>query len=274
MSLPAVLLVLAAAVVHALWNRSVHAGEDRLAVMAVSSLGAGVLLSPAVALAPPTTVWPFVLASGVVEAVYGVLLAGAYARGSIAVAYPVGRGTAPLLVTLGGWVALQQRPSTGAVLGAVAVGGGLVVVATAARRWQQLPAVGWAVATGVAIATYSVIDAGAVTRLSGPLAAAGYIGVGMGVQGLLLTALVVRSGRTGADRLTAVGLSGLGVALGVVTAYLAVVVAFQLAPAGRVSTLRESSVLVAVALSAQRRQPVVWFGAALVVAGALLSAFG
>jgi uncharacterized membrane protein len=60
----------------------------------------------------------------------------------------------------------------------------------------------------------------------------------------------------------------------VVTAYLAVVIAFQLAPAGRVSTLRESSVLVAVALSAQRRRPVVWVGAGLVVAGALLSAFG
>ncbi len=274
MSLPAVLLVLAAAVVHALWNRSVHAGDDRVAVMAVSSLGAGVLLSPALALAPPTQVWPFVLASGAVEAVYAVLLAGAYARGSIAVAYPVGRGTAPLLVTLGGWVALQQRPSPGAVLGAVAVGSGLVVVASAARRWQQLPAVAWAVATGVAIATYSVIDAGAVTRLPGPLAAAGYIGAGMGVQGLLLTAPLLLTGRRGVRRLKGGGRSGLGVSLGVVTAYLAVVIAFQLAPAGRVSTLRESSVLVAVALSAQRRRPVVWVGAALVALGALLSALG
>jgi len=55
-------------------------------------------------------------------------------------------------------------------------------------------------------------------------------------------------------------------------AYGAVLLAFRLAPAGRVATLRESSVLVAVALSADRRRPAVWVGAALVVLGAVAAA--
>ena len=58
--------------------------------------------------------------------------------------------------------------------------------------------------------------------------------------------------------------------LGVVAAYLLVLLAFQRADAGRVATLRESSVLVAVALTRIARPATVWAGAALVALGAVL----
>ncbi len=38
--------------------------------------------------------------SGVVEAVYFVLLAAAYRRGDLSVVYPIARGTAPLLAVV------------------------------------------------------------------------------------------------------------------------------------------------------------------------------
>ena len=57
-----------------------------------------------------------------------------------------------------------------------------------------------------------------------------------------------------------------------VGAYLLVLYAFQRAPAGRVSTLRESSVLIGILLSGERPSSAVWVGAVLVLMGALLAA--
>lgn len=270
MTLPALLLVLLSAVAHAAWNRRLHVVEDRLAVMAVAGLASGAVLLPALLWRPPTGVWPLVVLSGLVEAAYCVLLSAAYARGSLAVAYPIGRGTAPLLVTVFGAAVLGQRPAPVALLGAALVGAGLVVVAGVARSAGQGAAVGWALATGCAIATYSLIDARAMSVLGSAAAAPGYLGAEMFVQtGALVAVLAVRRATSVPARLRAAARQGAAVGIGMTLAYGLVVTAFALAPAGRVATLRESSVLLAVALSPERRRRRVWVGAALVVAGAV-----
>lgn len=233
--------------------------------MAVGGLAGGVLLLPAVVARPPHGVWPLVALSGLVEAVYAGLLAAAYARGALSVAYPIGRGTAPLLVTLGSWAVLGQTPTAVTLAGAGALACGLVLVAGAGGRLGQWTAVGFAVATGTAIAGYSVIDAFAVRHASAP----GYLGATLLVQGLLLAAAC---GRDAPARLRAALRPGALVGVGVVAAYLLVLLAFQRADAGRVATLREVSVLIAVAWSAGRREPLTWAGAVLVVAGALAAA--
>jgi drug/metabolite transporter (DMT)-like permease len=257
--------VLAAAVVHAAWNRLVHGTGDRLATMAVGGLAGGAMLLPVTAMRPPSSVWPLVGLSGVVEAVYGVLLAAAYARGSLAVAYPIGRGTAPLLVTLGSWVVLAQRPGPAAALGACALAAGLILVAGVGGRAGQWGAVGFALATGASIAGYSLIDAAAVRHTS----AAGYLGAALLLQGALLA---LACGRGAPSRLWSVRRPGALVGVGVVAAYLLVLLAFQRADAGRVATLREVSVLIAVAWSGARRDLPTWAGAGLVVAGAIAAA--
>lgn len=275
-------LVLAAAVAHALWNRVVHAVEDRVATLAVAGFAGALVLSPALVVAPPSG-WPraavlLALGSGLAEAVYCGLLAAAYARGSLAVTYPVGRGTAPLLVTVGAWLVLGQRPAALAALGALALATGLVLVAGVARDLGQRSSVGWAVGVGAVIATYSVMDAAAVRRLAdaavGPAAAPAYLAVTLLLQGVLLA--LAAWARGGAVRMRdgwrAARGTGSLVGLGVVAAYLLVLLAFQRADAGRVATLRESSVLLAVALTRGARPPTVWAGAALVAAGAVLVA--
>jgi len=78
--------------------------------------------------------------------------------------------------------------------------------------------------------------------------------------------------RIGWDRLRRALRPGTAVGLGTVVAYLLVLLAFRRAPAGRVSTLREVSVLLAVALSADRARPRLWLGAVLVVLGAVAAA--
>jgi drug/metabolite transporter (DMT)-like permease len=262
----AVALVLVAAVLHASWNRVLHAEDDRVAAMAVAGLVVGVLLLPGVILSPPWWALPFVIASATAHVAYALGLSAAYRRGALSVAYPLGRGVAPLLVTLGGWLLLSERPDAGALIGAISLAAGLALIAVAGGRAGQGAAVGFALLTGLTIAAYSVVDAGAVRQVS-PV---GYLGAVLGIQGVLLT-LLVRGSRPRLRR----GLrSGVLIAVGSVGAYLLVLFAFQLAPAGRVSTLREASVLIGLMLSGERPSRAVWIGAIFVLAGALLAAHG
>ena len=136
-------------------------------------------------------------------------LSAAYRRGALSVAYPLGRGVAPLLVTLGGWLLLSERPDAGALIGAISLAAGLALIAVAGGRAGQGAAVGFALLTGLTIAAYSVVDAGAVRQVS-PV---GYLGAVLGIQGVLLT-LLMRGNRTRLRRglrsgaLIAVGLVG------------------------------------------------------------------
>jgi drug/metabolite transporter (DMT)-like permease len=259
-------LVLLAACFHAGWNLTLHETSDRIAAMAVAGLVAGLALLPFTLAAPPWRVWPLILLSGIAEAAYALLLSAAYQRGALAVGYPIARGTAPVLVTLGAWLLLSQPTSLLTLAGAALLLAGLTLVALGGRRLGQLAAVGFAVLTGCAIATYSVIDARAVgTPGVSPIA---YLGPVLAVQCVLLLAWIRGDWR----RIRRAGRPGVMIAIGTVAAYPLVLLAFQRAGAGRVATLREVSVLIGVFLSRGQRGWRVWLGATLVVAGMVLTA--
>ena len=166
----AVALVLAAAVLHALWNVRLHGADDRVAAMAMSGLISGLVLLPFFVLDPPSGVWGLLLISGVAEAVYGLALAGAYRRGELSVTYPVGRGSAPLMATLAATVVVGQPASARTVVAASLVAVGLGLLAFRSHRSGTLAATGLALIVGATIATYSVVDARAVGLGAAPLA--------------------------------------------------------------------------------------------------------
>lgn len=257
-------LVLLAACFHAAWNLTLHETSDRVAAMAVSGLFAGIVLLPVTLLAPPWKVVPLIVLSGLAETAYALLLSAAYRRGALAVAYPIARGTAPLLVTLGGIVVLSQIPPPLNVVGAALLLGGLTLVGLAGRRLGQMSAVAFALLTGCAIASYSLIDARAVQTVS-PV---GYVGPVLFLQGLVLMAWL----RMDIPRVRKALVPGIQIAFGSVASYVLVLFAFQMARAGQVETLREVSVLLGVFLSRSRRGWQVWLGASLVVVGVILTA--
>jgi drug/metabolite transporter (DMT)-like permease len=191
-------------------------------------------------------------------------LVAAYHRGELALAYPLARGTAPALVTLGGWLVLRERPDATSVAGALALGLGLALLADSGRRSDQLPAIGFALMAGMAIASYSVVDAAASRKVS----PAGYLGAVLTLQGLALTARM----RFDPARLRRSFWLGTWIGIGGVIAYLMVLTAFRFSHAGEVATLRETSVLLVVLLSPRRRDHRVWIAAMLVTAGAMLAA--
>ncbi|HWV25545.1 MAG TPA: EamA family transporter [Thermomicrobiales bacterium] len=275
MPLDAIALVLIAALIHAGWNRLLHQSGDREAVMALSGWLTGIVMVPLFFIWPPWQVWPLILLSGLAQAVYGILLSAAYQRGMLSVSYPIARGTAPLFVTLGGWLLLSQTPGPGAIAGSILLAIGLATIARVGSRSNQGAAVLLAACTGLAIASYQIIDAAAVRDVN----PAGYLGPVFLVQGILITVWMMKTRNYGFTKATIPALfrgsyrPGALVAFGSTAAYLLVVFALQRADAGRVATLREVSILIGVLISGQRPGRATLIGAMFVVAGTLLAAF-
>ncbi len=104
------------------------------------------------------------LLSSILETAYLWLLSTAYRRGELSAAYPIARGTAPLIAVAIGLVVLGERMSGLQLAGvAVLLTGILAVTYSQARGHATLPAL----LTGVMIATYTSVDRVGV-RLTAP----------------------------------------------------------------------------------------------------------
>src|SRR5258705_682031 len=126
----ALLLALTAAFVHALWNVLLARARDPQAATAVALLTAEVVFAiPAwLTFRMDRSVWPYLVASGVLQLVYFALLVTAYRVAALSVVYPISRGVAPVLVLVLGIVVLGHGTSAGQVVGVLLVGSGVLLV--------------------------------------------------------------------------------------------------------------------------------------------------
>lgn len=194
-SLSTTIAVLIAAVAHASWNAIAHAITDRWAAFALLSVGGAVSGAVLLIFVPPPAPasWLPLGISVVLHLAYNLLLMLSYKLSDFGQAYPLARGTAPLLVAISAAILLGETLAVPQVIGVIIVSGGLVAVALLGRGdgpWH-VAAVLAAVGTGVAIATYTTVD-GVGVRASG--SSAGYIGWLMILQGgvTFATAVLVR----------------------------------------------------------------------------------
>ncbi len=170
--LPVLLAVLFGALLHATWNVTVRAGGDRRRETALLVTGACVLSVFALPFLeqPGVASWPYVAASAVVHVGYFWLVAAAYARGSVALAYPLMRGVAPALVAVAAWLLLGETLPPLGWLGIGAVCGGVLMMARRQGVAGEAVTVRLALANALVVAAYTLID-GMGVRLSGsPLA--------------------------------------------------------------------------------------------------------
>ena len=173
----AVILVLMAAVMHATWNAIIKVDEDRLVTMAVM-IGATGLLAPLLLLfgpAPAVESWPYILVSALLNNAYFLLLIEAYRVGDLSHAYPLARGSAPIMVAGAAALFAGESLSSQEIAGVVIVSGGIMGLMAVGRSglkggWRSIV---YPLATGMMIAAYTVVD-GIGVRLSGN--PAGYIG--------------------------------------------------------------------------------------------------
>ncbi len=286
-------LVAVSAVLHVAWNIRLKTAGDPLRAATVGMLAASVGIVPVGAVAwwasgaadLPVAGVALGIVSGMVEAGYFILLSAAYRRGDLSVVYPIARGTAPLLAVAVGVVVLGERLGIAGSIGVVALLFGLLVLQ---RPWRALqghrgldPAIGFALATGVTIATYTALDR-VGTRLIDPLPYAAILWVTASVVLVLWVRMAARDGggvfSGGSDEGRRAVVGG-WLTLG---AYVLILVALSVAPLSGVAPLRESATVFAAAWGSVRLGEAVTrqetgrrVGASvLIVVGALLLAIG
>ncbi|WP_435612057.1 EamA family transporter [Streptomyces sp. bgisy159] len=244
--------VLLAAVAHASWNAVAHRIPDKLVGFTLISGGGmiiGLAMAPFTAF-PAAGAWPYLFGSAALHMAYYALLMRSFRLGDFGQAYPIARGSAPLVVTVLAALLAHEVPDGWAAAGIALSCAGLTGVALWGLRGHRpdWAAVTAALATGLAIAAYTVVD-GLGVRASG--SSLGYIAWLMAVQGGLLPAYawLRRRGRTGARLRPYARLGLLGAALSV-GAYALVLWAQTRAALAPIAALRESSILVGAAIGA------------------------
>jgi uncharacterized membrane protein len=283
-------IVAVSAALHVAWNVRLKTAGDPLRAATVGMLAATVGIVPAgivawLALGRPALPVEGVLLgvlSGVVEAGYFVLLSAAYRRGDLSVVYPIARGTAPLLAVAIGVGLFGERLGLAGSVGVVLLLAGFLILQ---QPWQALrrggrgfdPAIAFALATGVTIATYSAIDR-LGSRLITPVTYAAILWVTTSIV-LVLWVRFVAGGDVLAGGRPQLRSAAIGGWL-TLAAYLLILWALSMAPLSGVAPLRESASVFAAAWGSVRLGEAVGrreagrrIGAsALIVGGAILLA--
>jgi drug/metabolite transporter (DMT)-like permease len=263
MPLTALLLVLAAALLHALWNIAAKKAGGGAPFVLLTALMVAGLWAPVGLWAGWDVVphwgaleWGLVLASGIVHLVYYRVLLRGYRLSDLTVVYPVARGTGPLVSAFGALLLLGESMGLLGVAGVLAVTGGVFLIAGGPGLWARAhdPAqrarvrlgLGYGALTGLLIAGYTLIDGYAVkVALMSPILV-DYVGNLVRVPFMLPGALRDPAGHLAAWRgqwryaLLVAAISPL--------AYVMVLYAVTMAPLSHVAPAREVSMLFAALL--------------------------
>lgn len=274
MPLDVMLVVLLSALLHAGWNALVRASADKFASTLAVVLGAGALALPLLPWLPPPAApsWPYLLASALIHVVYFSLVAGSYRQADLSLAYPVMRGTAPLLAALAAALLLHESPGAVGWLGIALICGGVLTLAGQARRGgRHGAALRLALANAGVIASYTLVD-GQGVRLAGH--AFSYTGwVFLLTAVLLLAVALARRGRAVLAPTRAAGRAAVLGGAGTLLAYALVLWAMGQASIASVAALRETSIVFAALIGAlflhERIGRVRLLAIALVCAGAV-----
>ena len=168
MPLAAIILVLLSTFMHAGWNLLVRSqprtGYTLLRItMVIVAVGLGpVLIIELVDTPLPPQVWPYLVVTGIFQAIYQVGLAQGYQNGHFTVVYPVARAL-PILLLAGVDALRGRNPSAVAWVGMMLVLGGCMVIPLESLRnfkvsyyWNKTMV--WIVVTAVGTVGYTLID--------------------------------------------------------------------------------------------------------------------
>jgi len=277
MDLHVLVIVLLAAAAHAGWNawlKDKSADLFGFATIAVGWLIAGLIGALLFGFPSPAN-WPYLVLTCVVHTAYALFLIKAYQHADFSLAYPIARGSAPLFVTVSAPILLDEYlegPSqfavtllligiflTGIFRGGGGLGGGKAVMLS--------------LATGVLIATYTMIDAEGARAGASSLAYASWLFI------LTSVALIGLASRRPSGNFYAAVRSRArsGVPMGFLSAvaYWAILWAMTVAPTALVAATRETSILFAALIGwgfLGEKIPILrWLGIICILSGLLLA---
>jgi drug/metabolite transporter (DMT)-like permease len=234
-------LVILSAIANAVWNALMKSAGDRvLTMVAIRAVGLmlGLVALPFVDWPAPES-WKWLALTAAVMFAYYALLIRSYGAGDMSVVYPLARGLAPVLTTIAAFFAIGETLGLGQIAAVAMISLGIMALSFGAGASGS--AVGFALATGVSVATYSffaglgVRSAGTVLGFQACLEIV--TGFGMLCYGVTVrrAGVLAYARRHGAQGLLAGAVS--------VAGFLAYLVAAQYLPLGPVTALRETSVI-------------------------------
>ena len=244
--------VLVAALLHAGWNTLVKVGLDRVSTILLLGIVQAVIAIPILPFVtqPAQQAWIWIAVSALLHTGYKVFLVQAYAHADLSQAYPLARGTAPLIVTVVSVVFLgvTLAPLSLVAIGAISVGILLMAAKGATSGFMNGRALFYALGTAGFTASYTLVD-GIGARLAESASgfilwlvigdAIGTTAYALWTRGTAIFPALVPAWKVG----VAAGAMSLG-------SYWIAVWAFTQAPIALVAALRESSILFAVLIAA------------------------
>lgn len=171
------MLALSAAVLHAIFGALQKGRHDpwiSRAAIDISVLLLALPLALFVVPWPEPALWPIFLGVMAIHMAYKWSQAQTYQRGAYTVVYPVVRGTGPLVTVLAAGVVFGERYNLTQWLGVATLVAGILGLGVYNYRKLEtgratlVPALGWAVLTGVFVAGYTTFDAWGIRQAQDP----------------------------------------------------------------------------------------------------------
>lgn len=164
-------IVLMSAMLHAVWNYCTKKSLRKVVFVWWALLAAIFLFFPMFLYWFPTSIslpgWYCIFASGLLHAIYFGLLGNAYQRGDLSLVYPICRGSGPLFVPIFAVILIHEHVTLLGAAGIILVVSGIYTINlqsfSASAVLQPFIALRGgasllALLTGVAIASYSLVD--------------------------------------------------------------------------------------------------------------------
>ncbi len=244
------LMVMASAVTHALVNALMKSHGDRIAlrsaISAVEAIG-GAIAAFFVPL-PEGGVWLVLILSAFIHVAYQIILMAAYTHADFSLAYPVARGTAPLLTALGAMILFGEHVPIEVMAGVFLISAALIAFALEPQRQTVLHRKGvlLAAATGVAITAYTLVDVWGVRLAADPMSFIVWLYIACCF--LLNSGMLLTGGRASALRIARAWRPGIVGGILSLISYTLALLAFDMGATAEVAALRETSVLFGVML--------------------------
>jgi len=247
MSTTVTLLVLTAALFHALWNAFVKKGHDPLVSIAGIALACGsfsALFLPFVGW-PEPHLWPWIIVAITIHTIYMITLSQAYRYGDFSMAYPIARGLAPAIVVIVSLVFLNEnfQKSQLIAIAGILFGIFIFVFQKLGSLISDKKSLLYALITACLIASYTLLDGFATRQAHNPF---NYIAWMVFLQTFpIFSFMLYKKGKAGAVSLMNTPRQILGGGFMAFAGYAIVLWAMTKAPIALVATLRETSIIIA-----------------------------
>lgn len=249
----ATLLALLAALLHAVFGALQKGRHDPLLARGAIDASYALMAAPFAFFVvpwPEPHMWPIFAGAFVIHGFYKWATLASYRRGAYTVVYPVMRGTAPLFAIIGAWLLFGETFSAVQWIGVAVLLGGLYGLAAynlahvTLDRDRLVPALAFAVLTGLFVALYTTYDAYGIRATSDPFT---FLAWFFFFDGLLFPVLALRFYRRldKAPPLGPLALRGVFGGLVAFASFGSIMLATRLDQVGEAAVLRETSTVFA-----------------------------